>query len=166
MALNLALLSFALAVADPSVIHAAADVQQQFERWERRLRARIIELHVVPAAAKIDPPCDVVISFAIGRNRRPADAAIRNSSCKPFYDRAALRVVSQLGRVGRVPSMIGKDHRVLLKLSYGQAPTAVADRGLVEGLAAERQLHSRRNLEIVSRAVYPTDAAGPRGTER
>ncbi len=165
MAFNLALLPLAFAVADLSAIPAAADVPQQYERWERRLRGRITDLQVVPGSAKLDPACDVVVSFAIGRNGRSAGAAIRNSSCKPFHDRAALRVVRELGRVGRVPSISGKDHRVVVKLSYGNAPTAAADRSLADALEAERLAYARRNLEIVSLAAYPPNAAGLRGTE-
>jgi hypothetical protein len=160
MVLSLILLPVALTVADPSVGRAPNDVQQQYERWERRLRARIAELHVVPVSAKQDRACDVVVSFAVGRDERPSDAAIRTSSCAPFYDRAAYRLVHSLGRVGRVPSMSGNGHRVMLKLSYGSAPSAAADRSLTDALEAERQSRSRRNVEIVTMAANQMSIAG------
>ncbi len=165
MALNLVLLPLALVAAGPSATGAATDVQRQYERWERRLGARVTELHVVPAAAKMDPACDVIISFAIDHSQRPTDVAIRKSSCQPFHDRAALRLVRSLGRVGRVPSLTGEDHRVLLKLTYGQAPTAAADRELSNELEAERQASSRRNLEIVMMAADRLATASRQGIE-
>jgi hypothetical protein len=166
MLLGLLLVPVTLGVADPSVTGAANDVQQRYERWERRLRARVADLHVFPASAKPGPACDVVISFAVGRDERPSDPAIRTSSCSPFYDRAAYRLVRSLGRVGRVPSMSGNEHRVVLKLTYGSAPSAIADRDLTAALKAEGQAHSRRNIEIVTTAAHQASVANWQSPEQ
>lgn len=156
------LLSLALAAVQPS----AADVERDYERWERCLRAKVSALHDFPAGADKHEISEVVVSFSIGKDGRPTDAVVRKSSGNPTYDRAARHVVRRLGRIGPIPAMTGQDRRVLLKLSYGFAPTATADRQLAGALDAERQFHSRRNLEMVTMAVYPSSAAGPRGTER
>jgi len=166
MLLSLLLVPVTLAVADPSVTRGANDVRQQYERWERRLRARIADLHVVPVSAKAEPACDVIIRFAVGRNERASDAAIRSSSCRPFYNRAAFRLVRSLGRVGRVPSLSGNEHHVMLKLTYGIAPSAAADRSLTQALEAERQVHSRRNVEIVTTAANQAIVASWKSPER
>lgn len=149
MTLHVAILSGFLASAHPST----GDVQEQYLRWERRLRAKVSELHLIPASAAGIPACDVTIGFAISADGRPADPTIRQSSCKAYYDRAALRLVKQLGRIGRVPSIAGNSHAVSLKLSYGVAPTAAADRQLSDALAAERLEHEGRNRKMVSTPV-------------
>jgi hypothetical protein len=151
--LSLILAPVALAVAEPSATRTSFDVQQQYERWERQLRARILRLHVVPVSADRDLACDVVIDFAVSKDERPSDTAIRTSSCSPFYDRAAYRLVRSLGRVGRVPAMAGNGYRVVLKLTYGSVPSTAGDRSLTEALEAERQVHSRRNVKIVTTAA-------------
>lgn len=143
---QLAMLSLSLVNASP----LAHDIGPQFDRWERRLRAKIAALNVVPADAANDPACDVTIGFEIGADGRPKNANIRSSSCKPYYERAAHRLVRQLGRLGAVPSAIGANHPVTLKLSYGVAPTATADRQLTESLEAERQAYQERNMRIVT----------------
>ena len=131
----------------------------QFERWERRLRARIAELHVVPEYAAKDSPCDVSVKFAVGQDGRPADPAIRETSCQSYYDRAALRLVRQLGQIGAVPSVDGSEHSVVLNLSYGVAPTAASDRQLNDSLEKERSHYADRNLTIVT-APLRTASAG------
>lgn len=150
------LLPLVIAAAAPS----AAGTEQLFERWERRLRTRISELHTFPGGASKKELGDVVISFSIGKDGRPANAVIQKSSGNPTYDKAARRVVRLLGPIGPVPSVTGRDHRVQLKLSYGEALTAAADRQLTELLDIERQTLSQRNLAIVTKAVGQTKAAG------
>lgn len=143
---QIAMLSLSLVNANP----AAHDAGSQFNRWERRLRARIAEFNVVPADTGNDPACDLTIGFVIGADGRPQDATIRQSSCKPYYERAAYRLVRQLGRIGAVPSATGANYPVTLKLSYGVAPTVAADRLLSETLEAEREATADRNMRIVT----------------
>lgn len=153
--IQFAMLSMSLASAHP----ATTDVQRQFDRWERRLRARVAELHVVPVDAARDPACDVTIGFAIGADGRPTNATIRKSTCKAFYERATRRLVRQLGTIGRIPSVNGTDHFVELRLSYGVAPTAEADRQLSESLEAERRAYASRNLRIVTTLLRTASAS-------
>lgn len=144
---------FHLAMLSASLVNASPlpeDIGSQFDRWERRLRAKVAELNVVPAFTATDPACDVTIGFMIDANGRPTNATIRESSCQPYYDRAARRLVRQLGRVGPVPSVAGSNHPVVLKLSYGVAPTVAADRMLTQSLEAERQAYAERNMRIVT----------------
>ena len=143
---QVAMLSLSLA----SAIPLPEVVGSQFDRWERRLRARVAELNVVPAFAANDPACDVSIGFEIGIDGRPKNAIIRESSCTQYYERAAYRLVRQLGKIGAVPTATHRDHSVVLKLSYGVAPTVDADRELTQSLVAERQAFAARNLRIVS----------------
>lgn len=143
---QVAMLSLSLVNASP----LPENVGAQFDRWERRLRAKVAELNVIPAFAANDPACDVTIGFSIGSDGRPANATIRESSCSPYYERTARRLVRQLGQVGPVPSATGSEHPVVLKLSYGEAPTAEADRKLTEALDAERQAYASRNLRVVT----------------
>lgn len=126
----------------------AEDTQHRFDRWERRLRAKITELHVVPALP--DAPCDVTVSFAIGKDGRPTDATVRKSSCKPFYERAARQLVSRIGKIGKVPSASGTNHSVVLQLSYGVALNKAADHDLSASLEAERETSRRRNLQLIT----------------
>ncbi|MDP9421234.1 MAG: energy transducer TonB [Pseudomonadota bacterium] len=154
--LDPSLFSVLLALAGPNP--PAENVGQQFERWERRLRTRVTNLHVVPAAAQDIPACDVVLRFAIGQEGRPRDVAISKSSCSSFHDRTALGLVRSLGRIGPVPTMTGKDHRVVLKLTYGRQRDFDVDRRLDATLAAERETHSRRNLETVINFADRPDA--------
>ena len=144
---------FQVAMLSMSLVHASAlpaDVGPQFERWERRLRSKVAELNVVPAFAANDPACDVTIAFTIGPDGRPAYPAIRDSSCAPYYDRAARRLVRQLGRIGAVPTATGANHPVVLKLSYGVAPTFEADRQLTNSLDADRMAYAKRNMRVVT----------------
>lgn len=127
-----------------------AKAEDSFTRWEQRLRNKVSRLHVVPASANDVPACDVTISFPISADGRPGTATIRQSSCQPFHERASRRLVRDLGRIGRVPSLSGKDHNVVLKLSYGRAPTEAEDRLLTAALEAERLANARRNVELVS----------------
>ena len=137
---------------------APEPVAIQFDRWETRLRARIAELHVVPDFAAKDAACDVTVGFAIGANGRPVNPTIRETTCPSYYDRAALRLVRLLGRIGAVPSADGYEHSVVLKLSYGVAPTLAADRQLTDSLEEERRHHASRNLRIVTTPLRTASA--------
>lgn len=149
------LLSLALMGAQSSV----TDVERNYERWERSLRARVAELHALPGGADKNEVGDVAVSFSIGKDGRPTNPVIQKSSGNPTYDKAARRVVRLLGPIGAVPSMGGQEHRVQLKLSYGIAPTPAADRQLENELDAERRAYSRRNLEIVTTAAETMTAS-------
>jgi hypothetical protein len=157
MILSLSLLSL-------SAVSATPNVEYQFQQWERRLRSKVAERNIVPAAGANDAACNVVVGFTVGRNRRPAGIEVVNSSCNFFYDRQAQRLVRTLGRIGQVPSASGQNHRVLLSLTYGRAPDSAADRRLTDAMEAERQAYLRRNLAIVSFG-NPARSAGLRGAE-
>ena len=144
--LQIAIIAMSLANAEST----PEPVGAQFERWEKRLRARIAELHVVPEYAAKDAACDVSVSFAVGADGRPTNPEIRETTCQSYYGRAALRLVRQLGRIGAVPSADDNEHAVVLKLSYGVAPTAAADRQLSDALDKERRHYASRNLKIVT----------------
>ena len=152
--LQVAIMAMSLANAGPT----PESVGARFESWEQRIRSRIAELHVVPEYAAKDDACDVSISFAIGKDGRPTAPTIRETSCPSYYDRAALRLVRHLGRVGAVPSADGNDHAVVLKLSYGVPPTAAADRQLNESLEKERSHYADRNLRIVTTPLRTASA--------
>ena len=150
-----------VAIVAMSLVNAGAapePVATQFDRWETRLRARIAELHVVPDYAARDAACDVSVGFAIGTNGRPTNLTIRETTCQYDYDRAALRLVRQLGRIGAVPSADGNEHSVVLKLSYGVAPTLAADRQLTDYLEVERRHYASRNLRIVTTPLRTANA--------
>ncbi len=157
--LDPSLFSILLTVAATS--QGSSDMTEQFERWERRLRARVERVHVVPADAQKISPCDVVVSFAIGDGGSPQDAAVRESSCSRYYDRRALSLVRGLNRIGAVPSNAGKQHRVMLKLTYGAQVDGAADRRLSDALEAERRARALRNLAIVAGASDRPAVAAP-----
>ena len=154
MSIQVAILTSMLASSHP----ASENVQLAFDRWEQRLRSKVAELHEVPASAARDAACDVMISFSIDRDGRPANAGIKESNCKRFYERSSLRLVRNLGGIGPVPSANDTDHKVLLKLSYGVADTAEADRRLSEQLEAERQASAGRNLRIIFKPIHTARA--------
>lgn len=130
-----------------------ADVSQQYDRWERRLRARVEALHVVPAWVAGGAPCDVTVGFSIDAKGRPAEATIKQSTCQSFHERASLRLVRNLGGIGTIPSLSGNPQSVLLNLSYGTAPTQAADRQLSASLQSERRHWDERNLRIVTQPL-------------
>lgn len=152
--LHVAIMAMSLANAGST----SESVGAQYERWELRLRSRIAELHVVPEYAAKDAACDVSVSFAVGTDGRPTAPAIRETACPSYYDRAALRLVRHLGRIGAVPSADGNEHAVVLKLSYGVAPTAAADRQLTDSLEEERRHYASRNLRIVTTSLRTASA--------
>ncbi len=118
------------------------DVLPRYAQWERRLRARVNERLVYPFEVQ-GPSGDVLVGFAIGADGAPTHILVHRSSGNPALDEAALRLVSELGRIGPVPSAGSDVDEVILKLSYGdpsRAPAASievarADRG--EQLANE-----------------------------
>lgn len=165
MIVSLALLNAILAGANLSAADPSTEVRQQYLQWERRLRNKVAERNLLPASALKVPACTVAIGFKVDYNRRPADIEVLKSSCGPFHRRMAQRLVRQLGRVGQVPSASGRDHRVVLNLSYGGLSDPVADRRLSDALESERQVHARRNLEKVAAADARTTVMGQRGAD-
>ena len=114
--LNLFMITLAAGAAStPTAIHH----RDETERWERRLRRRVSELHALPGGADRDWSGDVTIRFTIGADGRPENVVLQRSSGHPVFDRAARRLVRLLGPVGRTPPAIGKDRGVVLNLSYG-----------------------------------------------
>ena len=164
MILSLALLPTFLASANLPAVEAPTGVQQQYQRWEQRLRDRIAERNLLSATALKNPACKVVVGFTVGPDQRPDDIEVVKSTCDSFYDRKAQRLVRQLGRVGRVPSASGENYRVMLNLTYGEALDPAADRRLTAALESERRFHSRRNLDVVTTANR-LGAAAHRGGE-
>ena len=149
------LLSLALIAAEPSV----ADIERNYRRWERRLRSRVAELHVIPAEVSTGQPADVVVSFSIDKHGRPTQALVQSSSGNAAYDQAAHRLVRRLGRIGPVPSVRSAGHRVLLKLSFGTASDEALDRQIANALDLERRAYSRRNIQIVTTDAIRTKSA-------
>ena len=164
MIIGLVALPLAIAGANLSADSSALAVERKFERWERRLRTKIAERNIVPAATLDDPTCNVVVGFTVGKNRRPANAEVVKSSCASFYNRHAQRIVRELGRIGQVPSLSARNHRILISLTYGSASEPAADRRLSHAVEAERQSHFQRNIRIVT-ALPDTPTIGLRGTE-
>jgi TonB family protein len=108
-----------LAIGAAPATATVPDHGAQLQRWERRLRRRVAELHVFPGGADKDWAGEVAVRFSIGADGRPENAVIQRSSGNPVFDRAARRLVRLLGPIGRVPSTDGRDRTVLLGLSYG-----------------------------------------------
>ena len=100
------LLPLALSLADPSL---TTDVLHQYDRWERRLRARVTELHQFPAGAE-GSAGTVAVKFAVDSNGRAVDPVIEKSSGHAVFDKAAVQLVRRLGWVGQAPSESGKRH--------------------------------------------------------
>lgn len=144
----------------------ASDVAQRFERWESGLRSRVESLHMVPAGAQQVSPCDVTVGFGVNCSGTATDARILESSCSRFFERKAVSLVQQLGRVGPVPSLDGRDRRVSLKLTYGSRPDATADRELDNELEEERATFARRNLATVAAGLDQPPSSGWKAGDR
>lgn len=124
-----------------------------YDRWEQRLRARVAALHSYPMGMDAGAGGDVVVGFRLDRNGRPADISIQQSSGQPIFDRAALRLVHGLGRLGPIPSATGGIDRVAVKLSYGDARNLADGKRLAKADLDERIANERRNRMIVTSAT-------------
>lgn len=133
------------ATAAPSAaIAAQADPASRYAKWEHHLRERVNAGLAYPMGAS-GPSGDVFVAFRVGPDGKPADVSVQRSSGNPIFDRAAINLVSHLGRIGTIPSAARNFDQVVLKLSYGDgAMTAsqaiqVAKDDRAEQLANERQ---------------------------
>lgn len=146
--LALALLFIASPVADRP--GSNADLQQRYQRWERRLRSRIARHLWLPQEADRYRLADVTVRFSIDPNGRPGNVTVLHSSGLLLYDRAAVEAVRNLGRIGPVPMLAGTNRHVQIKLSYGEKTTAAADRSLTAQLEREGAASHRRTLSIIT----------------
>ena len=138
----------ALSAASP----ALAGSPENYDRWEQQLRNRVNALHVYPLGASKGAMGDVLVSFRIGSDGKPADIVIRQSSGEAMFDTAAVRLVAGLGKLGPVPASRGAVERVTLKLSYGEPATLAEAKRLAKATAEERAANERRNRLIASEA--------------
>lgn len=126
-----------------SAIAAQPDPVSRYAKWEHHLRERVNAELAYPMGAS-GPSGDVFVAFRVGPDGKPADVSVQRSSGNPIFDKAAIDLVSHLGRVGAVPSATGSFDQVVLKLSYGDGATTasqairVTKNDRVEQLANER----------------------------
>jgi TonB family protein len=131
---------------------AGADSPSRYDRWEQQLRNRVTALHTYPLGAEKGAMGDVLVSFRIGGDGKPADIVVRQSSGTAIFDNAAIRLVAGLGKLGPVPAANEKVDRITLKLSYGE-PARLADtKRMAQSASKERTANERRNRVIVSNA--------------
>ena len=131
---------------------AGADPSSRYDRWEQQLRNRVTALHTYPLGAEKGAMGDVLVSFRIGNDGKPADIVIRQTSGQAIFDNAAIRLVAGLGKLGPVPASRDSIDRVTLKLSYGEPATLAEAKRMVKATAEERIANERRNRLIVSQA--------------
>jgi TonB family protein len=153
MKLHVSLFAALLALsgaASPAV--AGGDSPDRYDRWEQQLRNRVNALHTYPLGAAKGAMGDVLVSFRIGGDGKPADITIRQSSGEAIFDNAAIRLVARLGKLGPVPASRVRVDRVTIKLSYGE-PAALAEaKRMAKATADERVANERRNRRMVSQA--------------
>lgn len=138
------------AAASPAM--AGGGSTDRYDRWERQLRTRVNALHTYPLGAAKGAMGDVLVSFRIGNDGKPADITVRQSSGEAMFDNAAVRLVAGLGKLGPVPANRDGVERITLKLSYGEPATPAAAKQIASATAAERLANERRNRLIVSQA--------------
>lgn len=128
---------------------AQSDSAANYSKWEQRLRDRVNNELAYPLGAG-NASGDVLVGFTIGADGKPANVGVRQSSGNPTFDRAALRLVSHLGRLGDVPGV----HGIVLKLSYGDGAATVAEAMQVARADRQEQLaNERRDRDLVSGAT-------------
>lgn len=139
----------ALSTTAPVVAHD--DLLSRYAHWEQRLRERVDSLLVYPEGMQTGEAGDVLISFTVGPDGRPQQIMVQQSSGEPVFDQAAIRLVSNLGRIDPVPSATRALNRVALKLSYGEPCSRVRDCSeLARTDLRERLANDARNRSIVS----------------
>lgn len=144
-------LAAAVSLVSGPPLFAQNDVLSRYGHWEKGLRNRVSSLLVYPEGMRPGASGDVLVSFAVGADGKPQQVTIRQSSGEPAFDRAAVRLVSDLGRLGPVPSSNGTVAAVTLKLSYGEPCARVRDCARLERKDAEdRQANDARNRFVVS----------------
>ena len=126
-----------------TAIAAQPDPASRYAKWEHQLRERVNAELAYPLGAS-GPSGDVFVVFRVGPDGKPAEVSVQRSSGNPIFDRAAINLVSHLGRIGAIPSAAGNLNQVVLKLSYGDGATSasqaiqVAKNDRVEQLENER----------------------------
>ena len=147
-----ALTLFVAATIQPSTIRAQADPVSRYAKWEHRLRDRVNSDLSYPIGAS-GASGDVLVGFRVGPNGKPVDVAVRRSSGNAVLDRAAINLVSHLGRVGVIPSAGGNFDQVVLKLSYGDGAKTVFEAIQIAKSDRNEQIaNERRDREVISGA--------------
>lgn len=148
-----ALLLVIASTVQPSVIHAQADSVSRYSQWEHRLRDRVNAELAYPVGAS-GASGDVFVAFRVGSDGKPADVAMQRSSGNAILDRAAIYLVSHLGRVGAIPSASRNMNQVILKLSYGDGAKTAPEAIQVEKNDRKEQLaNERRDRALIATAT-------------
>ena len=141
------------ALAGASPLPAQSDVGARYAHWETRLRNRVYGLLFYPAAD--NAVGDVLVGFRVGRDGKPTNIVIHKASGYEIFDRAAVRLVSNLGRIGPIPSTTGAVDEVVLKLSYGDPSSTIAQSMRLAKTDREDQLATeRQNRALVSTVTH------------
>ena len=137
-------------VTTASPLIAQASLADNYARWENQLRTRINDQLFYPEAAN-GAAGDVLVRFGIGRDGKPADMVVERSSGQPIFDRAAVELVSRLGRLGPVPSATRSVRSIVVKISYGDPSRTVRESMKLARADMDEQLaNQRRNGPVVS----------------
>ena len=140
-----------------AVAAAQVTVVKRYVHWEQVLRQRVNDYFYYPEAAA-GAVGDVIVGFEIGADGKPANIVVRQSSRNLFLDRAATRLVAQLGRLGPIPSANSRIREIDLKLSYGDPSVTAGDSGRLEKAdRQERAFNQRRDRDLIS--TQPTLAS-------
>jgi len=137
----------AVAIASPSFTQG--DLESRYAHWEQRLRDRVEGSLFYPEGAD-GAAGDVLVRFRIGPDGKPANVAVARSSGHQMFDRAAVRLISGLGRIGAVPSANRVDE-IVLKLSYGDPTLSTAGSMRLQRLDKEERLSNhQRDMKLIS----------------
>ena len=138
----------ALAIASP--VKAQNDVVSRYAHWEQNLRDRVNDMLIYPEGAG-RAVGDVLVSFRIGTDGKPSDISLAQSSGNSIFDKAAVGLVSRLGRIGPVPSVNPELNRIVVKLSYGDPTVTDAAWTRLARRDREEQLSNQhRNVSLIS----------------
>jgi TonB family protein len=146
------------AAVQSSAIRAQGDPAARYGHWEHHLRDRVNQELAYPIGGAPGASGDVFVAFRIGPDGKPADISVQRSSGNAMFDRAAVSLISRLGRLGAIPSADGTLARVVLKLSYGDGAQTVSEAVQVARADRQEQLaNERRNRALVSVATRVAD---------
>lgn len=139
--------------ANGSALWAQNDLIARYSHWEQRLRERVNDELSYPEAAN-GAAGDVLVGFRVGTDGKPTEVTVRQSSGNPIFDQAAIRLVSQLGRLGPVPTADPQVGDIVLKLSYGDLSSTAVE-SIQLGMADHREqlANQRRDRAVVSRST-------------
>jgi TonB family protein len=153
MKINLLTIAGAASLAVSSASVAQSDLVSRYSQWEGRLRHRVDELLFYPLAGN-GAAGDVLVGFQVGADGKPLDIVIRKTSGEAIFDRAAVNLVSRLGRIGKVPSADGNVGEIILKLSYGDPSATFAQSMRLAKRDKEEELaNARRDRVVISTAT-------------